>query len=95
MNRRILAALLAVLLCMTALLSGALLILHKDHGCINEACAVCMLLERGAEILQGLFLVCLAVSATVRNENGCLFASLENQRLPDWTPVRRKVKMQD
>ena len=91
MTRRKIALSMVLLLCAAVFLSGTLLILHPDHECCQTTCAVCTALERRSEILcllaavlSGGLLVMLYQRAPLQGEN---------QFLPDWTPVRGKVKL--
>lgn len=93
MKNRKIAWLLLLLLCLTALLSGTLLILHSDHGCQQTACPICMALTRSFESFLCATAV-LAITGLYRDLSRSFgFGSPESRFIPDWTPVRRKVKL--
>lgn len=95
MKQRGIAFTLTLLLIATALLSGALLILHPSHECHQAACPVCALLERGAESFLCLLIGFAGLGLLSEAGRRCLCLSPENRFLPDRTPVRLKVKLQD
>lgn len=96
MKRRRLARALIMLLCIAVLLSGTLLILHTRHDHMHRVaeCPVCMALERRAEASLCI-LSMLAIFGMIGSLALCGFNLGENRFLPDWTPVRRKVKLLD
>lgn len=91
MTRRKIAWSMVLLLCAAVFLSGTLLILHPDHECCQTTCAVCTALERRSEILCLLATVMLGGLLLMLYQRAPLQG--ENQFLPDWTPVRGKVKL--
>ncbi|MBQ8313777.1 MAG: hypothetical protein IJX84_11325 [Clostridia bacterium] len=92
MKHRRIAFALALLLGATALLSGTLLILHDGHECHQTACPLCTGLIQGLELLRMLAILAgVGLLISMRSlASSCLS---ENRYLPDWTPVRRKVKL--
>ena len=95
MKQRRIAAALILLLCATALLSGALLILYSGHECHQATCPVCTVLTRNTESFLCLLLACIGMGLPFDvNKNRLLFIS-ENRVVPEWTLVHRKVKLQD
>lgn len=96
MKRRKLARALILLLCIAVLLSGTLLILHTRHNHIHRVaeCSICMALERRAEASL-CSLSMLTLFGLIGSLSLCAFGLGENRFLPDWTPVRRKVKLLD
>lgn len=95
MKQRRIAISLLVLLCATALLSGSLLILHAEHQCNQDTCLVCAILEHNAEFSLSLLLVFASIGFLEKTEKRWMYAFSENLFMPDWTPVRQKVKLQD
>lgn len=94
MKQRRIAWALLLLMCASALLSGALLILYGHHECLHEACTVCAVLEksRQAELMALALLTAVCLMRMLRTGS---VAPAENQFIPDWTPVQLKVKMLD
>lgn len=95
MKQRRFAFALALFLCAAALLSGALLVLHADHSCHPASCTVCTNLARDAESFLCLMAAFAGMGLLIALNKHCLCASAENRYVPDWTLVRRKVKLQD
>ncbi|MCI6374620.1 MAG: hypothetical protein MR821_04940 [Clostridiales bacterium] len=95
MKRRRIAWALILLLCAAALLSGSLLVLHTGRGCHASACPICMMLARRAGQLPFLLIAFAGAGLFGKLYRGRLYALPENQSVPDWTPVRRKVKLLD
>jgi len=93
-HRRIMLALI-VLLCIVALLSGTLLALHADHECHQTACHVCMLLAQSAKTCLYAAVACLSIGLLENLIQRCLCGFNESRYIPDWTLVRRKVKLLD
>lgn len=93
-NRRI-AWLLILLLCATAVLSGTLLILHADHSCHQTACPICTALTRSFESFLRAAAALALISLYTDLSRSFGFGLSENRFVPDWTPVRRKVKLLD
>ena len=95
MKNRKIAWTLILLLCATTLLSGTLLILHADHGCHQTACPICTALARSVEtfLRAAAMLASIGLYIDVSCKFG--FEAPENRFVPDWTPVRRKVKLQN
>lgn len=95
MKQRRIALALILLLCLSALLSGALLILHSNHLCHQNTCSVCMMLVRSSETFMyfafALAGIGMIVDSGMRNAN----ASRENRFSSDGTLVRLKVKLQN
>ena len=95
MKQRRIAAALILLLCATALLSGALLILHSGHDCHQATCPVCTILTRNTESFLCLLLACIGMGLLFDVSKYRLLCISENRVVPDWTLVHRKVKLQD
>ena len=95
MKNRKIAWLLAMLLCVAVVLSGTLLILHADHECSQTACPVCMVLMRSDESFLCAVAMMAATGLCVDICHGFGFDPPENRFVPEWTPVRRKVKLLD
>jgi len=95
MKKRKIAWMLIMLLCLMALFSGALLILHADHDCHRTACPICIILPRSGEtfLYAAAMLYSIGLCIDVSRKFG--FDLPENRFVPDWTPVHRKVKLQD
>ena len=95
MTKRKLALALTLFLCLSALLSGALLILHTDHACQSAVCSVCLMLARNTETFLCLF-TALAVFGLIGNSEKIILNSTVGNRLAsDGTLVHRKVKLQN
>jgi len=86
---------LAVLLCGVLLLSGTLLVLHADHACHPASCPVCMNLARDTDSFLCLMAAFAGMGLFLSLHRQSLYPSAENRYVPDWTLVRRKVKLQD
>ncbi len=95
MKRRKIAWMLILLLCAMALLSGALLILYADHECRQVTCPVCIILARNTESFLSLLIASASIGLLGGLDKYCVYMSPENRFIPDWTLVRRKVKLQD
>ena len=95
MKQRRIAAALILLLCVTALLSGALLILHSGHECHPATCLVCTVLTRSTETLSCLLFLCMGIGLLFDAGKYRLLCISENRVVPGWTLVHRKVKLQD
>lgn len=95
MKQRKIAIALVILLCASVLLSGTLLILHTGHECHRASCPVCAALARSMEAILGLLAALMVLGLFTNPNRRCLCVSPENRFVPDWTPVRRKVKLQD
>ena len=95
MKHRIAAFILALILCAAALLVSPHLIFHADPEHHQSQCCVCEILTQGKDSLVCL-LAYIAATALLSSA-GRYFLSLspENQPVPDWTPVRLKVKLLD
>ena len=93
MKNRKIAWLLLLLLCATALLSGTLLILHADHVCHQTACPICTALTQSFESFLCLTAVTVTTGLYRDVSRSFGFGSPESRFIPDWTPVRRKVKL--
>ena len=95
MNNRKIAWALILLLCATALFSGTLLILHAGHSCHQTTCPICIVLTHSDETL--LYAAAMLYSIGLCIDAGAKFSFdlSENRVVSDWTPVRRKVKLQD
>ena len=95
MKQRRFALALALFLCAAALLSGTLLVLHAEHGCRAASCSVCAGLSRNDESFLCLMTAFAGAGLMIALSKHCLCALAENRYVPDWTLVRRKVKLQD
>ena len=95
MKQRRIAAAMILLLCVTALLSGALLILHTGHDCHQATCPVCTILTRNTESFLCLLPACMGMGLLFDVGKYRLLCISENRLVPDWTLVHRKVKLQD
>jgi len=95
MKQRRIALALILLLCATALLSGTLLVLHADHACHPASCPVCMNLARDTDSFLCLMAAFAGMGLFLSLHRQSLYPSAENRYVPDWTLVRRKVKLQD
>ena len=95
MKQRSIAAALILLLCVTALLSGALLILHSGHECHQATCPVCTILTRNTEFFLCLLFACIGTGLLFDVGKYRLLFIAENRVVPEWTLVHRKVKLQD
>lgn len=95
MKQRRIAAVMILLLCVTALLSGALLILHTGHDCHQATCPVCTILTRNTESFLCLLLAYMGIGLFFDVSKYRLLCISENWVVPDWTLVHRKVKLQD
>ena len=95
MKQRRIATALVLLFCATALLSGALLILHTGHDCHQVICPICTMLTRNTESFLCLLLTCVGMCYLFDVGKYRLLYVSENRFVPDWTLVRRKVKLQD
>ena len=95
MKNRKTAWLLVMLLCVTVVLSGTLLVLHADHACHPASCPVCMNLARDTDSFLCLMAAFAGMGLFLSLHRQSLYPSAENRYVPDWTLVRRKVKLQD
>lgn len=95
MRRRRIALFLALFIFAFALLSGTLLILHTDHECHLAICPVCILLDQNFECFLGLFCIFTGIRPLFDLAGRYLVSLSENRFIPDWTPVRLKVKLLD
>ena len=95
MKHRIAAFTLALILCATALLISPHLVFHADPEHRHTACLVCEILEQIKDSFVCL-IVCITGVGLLSVKGRCfLHAPMENQLVPDWTPVRLKVKLLD
>ena len=95
MKQRRIALTLILLLCLTALLSGAHLILHSGDHSHPTACLVCAMLAQNADAFLCLLLAFTGIGLIERPNKRDPNASQENQRLSDRTLVHQKVKLQN
>ena len=90
MRQRKIVSALILMLCATVFLSGTLLILHTEHECHHAECSICMALQR-EEIALYIIAMLVVGSLALSTSGGAVL--WEDRYLPDWTPVRRKVKL--
>ena len=95
MKQRIIALVLILLVCATALLTSPHLILHADPECHQTACPVCKMLVQNDEGFICLLAALVGAGLFSIPDQHFLHASPENRFVPDWTLVRRKVKLLD
>ncbi len=95
MKQRKIALALILLLCASALLSGALLILHAEHICQSATCSVCMMLTRNSATFLCFMLACAGIGLIANGDKRYLNSAQENRLISDWTLVRRKIRMQN
>ena len=81
------------LLCAAVLLSGALLVFHAGHACHDQACVLCPILEHCKMALLGVLAIAAAASLWMREGAPSPSTPKENRFDPEWTLVRRKVKL--
>jgi len=95
MKHRIMALSLALILCAVALLIGPHLVFHEGSHNHEVSCIVCRYLMQNEDVF-----VCLLAAFAgmgLLGSTGMFFrwAALKNRIVPDWTPVRLKVKLLD
>lgn len=95
MKQRRVAIALILLLCATALLTGTLLILHADHVCHQIVCPICAILTRDTDPFMCLFIAFAGAGLLSASNMHYFYSPAEDQFVPVWTPIRRKVKLQD
>jgi len=88
-------AALAWFMCAVMLVFGTLLVLHADHACHPASCPVCMNLARDTDSFLCLMAAFAGMGLFLSLHRQSLYPSAENRYVPDWTLVRRKVKLQD
>ena len=93
MKQRRMAQALVLLLCVSAFLSGALLILHSGHDCHQAACPVCAIWTRGTESFLCLLFACTGMGLVSCAAKYRLLFTSENRFSSDGTLVHRKVKL--
>ena len=93
MNKRKISAALAILLIISMVLSGTLLILLAEHECHDVICHTCLEIARRVEMLLGSIALLIAVGMFTAESCDHIFGPPEDRYVPDWTPVRRKVKL--
>ena len=95
MKHRIAAILLALILCAVALLIGPHLVFHGEPHSHEISCLVCRFLMQNEDLFICLLAAFTGVGLLGSAERCFLRAASENQPVPDWTPVRLKVKLLD
>lgn len=95
MKHRIAAVILALILCAVALLIGPHLVFHGEPHSHEISCLVCRFLLQNEDLFICLLAAFTGVGLLSSAGEYFLWAASENQPVPDWTPVRLKVKLLD